>query len=221
MVAFDPKSTEILKPVVRGRDIRRFHVDWKGLWLIDSHNGYGTVPSIDITDYPAVKNHLDNFYARLERRYDKGNTPYNLRNCAYHADFSKEKLLWADMARFGRFAYSAEETYCNNKGYILTGKSLKYLCAILNSSLISWWARNFAATTGMGLTEWTIATVDRLPIPHIDPNGQNQMTRLVDVILQLGEDSKSLVANVEMQIDDLTHRLFGLTDEEAKVISSR
>ena len=85
LVAEDPKSAEILKPALRGRDIHRYQADWVGLWLIDTHNGYEDIPAIDVDEYPAVKSHLDNFYARLERRYDKGRTPYNLRNCTYTA----------------------------------------------------------------------------------------------------------------------------------------
>ena len=108
LVAADPKSAEILKPVLRGRDIRRYRARWANLWLIDSHNGYGTTPAINIDDFPAVKAHLDAYSPRLAKRHDKGTTPYNLRNCAYHAEFSKEKLFWADMANAGRFAFSDE-----------------------------------------------------------------------------------------------------------------
>ena len=167
LIAQDPQSEEIIKPVLRGRDIERYRARRAGRWLIDTHNGYDGVPAIQINDYPAIKAHLDSHYEQLEKRYDKGRTPYNLRNCAYHEEFTREKLFWADMAAKGRFAFSDGEAYCNNKGYIMTGKSLKYLCAVLNSSLITWWVRNMAATTGMGLTEWTIVTVERLPIPKV------------------------------------------------------
>ena len=68
---------------MRGRDIRRYQAQWAGMWLIDTHNGFSNVPAIDVNDYPAIKAHLDSFYDRLAKRYDRGNTPYNLRNCAY------------------------------------------------------------------------------------------------------------------------------------------
>ena len=61
------------------------------MWLIDTHNGYGGVPPIEIDDYPAIKTYLDDYYEQLEKRYDKGRTPYNLRNCAYHEDFIEGK----------------------------------------------------------------------------------------------------------------------------------
>ena len=190
------------------------------MWLIDTHNGYEDVPAIDVDKYPAVKSHLDNFYVRLERRYDKGRTPYNLRNCAYHANFEQPKLFWADMAKVGRFAFSERETYCNNKGYILTGESLKYLCAVLNSSLITWWVANTAATTGMGLTEWTIVTVERLPIPKVSIEKQKELVRSVGRILDGGNQDID-TRELEGQIDRMVYSLYGLTPAEVASIESR
>ena len=89
LCAEDPKSAEIIKPILRGRDIKRYQADWAGLWLINSQNN----PPINIENYPAIKNHLDAFYPQLEKRQDKGVTPYNLRNCAYLAEFEKEKIV--------------------------------------------------------------------------------------------------------------------------------
>ena len=91
----DYRSAEILKPVLRGRDIQRYRANWDRRWLITAHNGYGDIPPVDIGKYPAIKNHLDQFYEKLSKRQDQGNTPYNLRNCAYHGSFSQEKLFLA------------------------------------------------------------------------------------------------------------------------------
>lgn len=69
---------------MRGRDIKRYSYDWAGLWLINTHNGIkGKIPRIDINDYPAIKAHLDQFWDKIKTRADQGDTPYNLRNCAY------------------------------------------------------------------------------------------------------------------------------------------
>ena len=121
LIALDPRSEEIIKPVLRGRDIQRYRAKWADMWLIDTHNGYGGVPAIDIDEYPAVKAHLDGYYEQLEKRYDKGATPYNLRNCAYHAEFIKEKLFWIDLTEQGRFAYDDGEMFCVNSAYMMTG----------------------------------------------------------------------------------------------------
>ena len=134
------KYAEIIKPMFRGRDIRRYQANWAKLWLIDTHNGYDDgddVPTVNIDDYPAIKNHLDKFYSQLEKRYDKGKTPYNLRNCAYHEDFQKEKLVWAELCSSGNaFSYDTNGSFVLNTAYIMTGISLRYLLAILNSNTI-------------------------------------------------------------------------------------
>ena len=85
--------------------------------MIDSHNGYDNIPPIDIEDYPAIKAHLDKFYTRLKKRQDKGITPYNLRNCAYHAEFSKEKIMYPNMTKYLPFLYDDKNFYTNDKSF--------------------------------------------------------------------------------------------------------
>ena len=75
---------EKISPILRGRDIKRYGYVENGLFLINTHNGIkGKLPRIDINDYPAVKAHLDQYWDKISVRSDKGDTPYNLRNCAY------------------------------------------------------------------------------------------------------------------------------------------
>ena len=106
----DPRSAEIIKPILRGKDIKRWRARWAKLWLIDTHNGYGNVPAINVDDYPTLKSHLNGFNGRLTKRYDKGSTPYNLRNCAYYEEFAREKLIldgvWSGA---GRFAFRRQQ----------------------------------------------------------------------------------------------------------------
>ncbi len=219
LIAEDPDSADLIKPILRGRDIRRYRAQWAGQYLIDTHNGYGHVPAVDIDDYPAIKKHLDGFYRQLERRQDKGRTPYNLRNCAYHEDFAKEKLIWMHMAPIGRFACSGRDTICNQKAFMVTGNSLRYLCAILNSKIITWLVKNTAVTTGMGLTQWDKFTVERLPIPKIPATEQRPFIRLVDAILAAKRtDPKADTADLEAEVDQLVYRLYGLTDEEMAAV---
>ena len=219
LIAEDARSCEILKPILRGRDIGRYRAQWAGLWLLDTHNGYGGVPAININNYPAVKRHLDNFYPQLERRQDKGITPYNLRNCAYHAEFAKEKLVWMDMSPEGRFAFSGSETYCNDKGFILTGASLRFLCAVLNSTLITWLMKNTALTTGMGLLQWKKFAVERLPIPRIPVAEQYPFIRLVDDILTAkSADPSADTSEQEAEIDRLVYTLYSLTKQEGQTV---
>lgn len=85
LIAADPKSAELIRPILRGRDIKRYGFEFADLWLINTHNGIKDkkIPPVDINEYPAIKVHLDNFWDAISKRYDKGDTPYNLRNCIY------------------------------------------------------------------------------------------------------------------------------------------
>ena len=215
LVAADPNSADIIKPVLRGRDIQRYQAQWAGLWLIDTHNGYDDVSAINIEDYPAIKNHLDKFYPNLEKRYDKGKTPYNLRNCAYHEDFEKEKLVWMDLTEHGRFAYDAEGMFCVNTAFMMSGQAIKYLCAILNSRLITWFMGNTALNSGMGVTRWIRSSVETIPIPKISADRDDLIATIVDYIIYLKKQSSTdslMVKYFEQIIDGLVYEIY-LTDE--------
>ena len=220
LIQEDPSSVDIIKPVLRGRDIRRYRVQWAGLWLIAPHNGYDHVPPVAIRNYPAVKAHLDRYYPQLAKRQDKGKTPYNLRNCVYYEEFKKEKLFWMEMSDKGRFAYSDSEMYCQDTGFIMTGEALKYLCAMLNSSIVTWYIQNNALTTGMGLARWKKFIVERLPIPRITTAKQLPFIRLVNDILQArATNPVADTSELEEEIDWLAYDLYGLTDEETAVVA--
>ena len=219
LIAADPNSADIIKPVLRGRDIRRYHAPASGRFLIDTHNGYGKVPAVNIDNYPAVKTHLDQHYPQLEKRQDKGRTPYNLRNCAYHADFAKEKLIWMDLTEQGRFAYDERRMFCVNTCFVMSGQSIKYLCAVLNSSLATWFMKNTALNSGMGVTRWIGFTVETIPIPKITAAKQRPFVRLVDQILKAKTaDPDADTRHLEWEIDRLVYDLYGLTEEEDTAI---
>ena len=79
--------------------------------------GYLSKP-INVNDYPAVKKHLDEFYIQLEKRTDKGDTPYNLRSCAYVEDFDRPKIVYPNMTKFLPFIYDEEGFLTNQKCFI-------------------------------------------------------------------------------------------------------
>ncbi len=219
LVAEDPRSSEIIRPILRGRDIHRYQAKWAGKYLIDTHNGFGNVPAISADDYPAIKAHLDMFYPTLEKRQDKGITPYNLRNCAYHEDFAKEKLFWMDLTENGRFVYDNGKAFCINTVYMMSGKSVKYLCALLNSSLITWHMKNTATTSGMGVTRWFIVSVAKIPIPKVSDTEQRHFIALVDEIIEAkSADPDADTWYLEVQIDALVYDLYGLSEEETTKI---
>lgn len=219
LIAEDPRSAEIIKPVLRGKDIQRYRAQWAELWLIDTHNGYGNVSPINVDQYPAIKDHLDQFYERLALRQDKGRTPYNLRNCAYHDEFIKKKLLWMDLTERARFAYEGGTMFCVNSAYMVSGTPLKYLCAVLNSELITWFIKNSALNSGMGVPRWVKFTVERLPIPRLDAERQSLFVQLMDRILSKKAFSLDAdVSEVEEDINRQVCRLYELTPKETEAI---
>lgn len=229
LVSEDPKSAEIIKPVLRGRNIQRYQAQWNGSWLIATFPALG----LKIDNYPAVKRHLLSFgKQRLEQsgkrlpngarsRKKTSNAWFEMQDtCAYHAEFVKEKLFWIDLTEQGRFAYDDGEMFCVNSAYMLTGDSLKYLCALLNSALITWFMQNSALNSGMGTTRWVRFTVDRIPIPRIDTVGQQPFIQAVNEIQrasQTGADTSVL----ESDIDSLVCELYGLTEDEIRATTEK
>ena len=145
LIAEDSRSAELIKPLLRGRDIQAWMPEWDDLYLINPHNGVkgmGIAP-IYIDDYPAVKQHLDRFLDKLSKRIDKGITPYNLRNCDYIDEFSKPKIMYPNMTSLFPFIYDEKGFFGNDKTFMITANddtvNLKYLTTILNSRLWKLW----------------------------------------------------------------------------------
>ena len=144
-------NSEIIKPILRGRDLNRYYVDYSDLYLINTHNGYKEKSAVNIEEYQYIKEHLDTFQPQLTKRGDKGITPYNLRNCAYVDDFFKEKIIYQEMVHESSFSYHEKGAmFCLDTGRIITGESLKYLLCILNTKLFFYCVKNFYGGGGLG-----------------------------------------------------------------------
>ena len=199
-------------------------------WLIT------TFPAleIDIEKYPAVRDHLLSFGKdRLEQSGKslpgEGKSRKKTKHAwfetadviAYHQEFQKERLMWRDIAKIGHFAYFDEPIYCTNTAYIITGKSLKYLCAVLNSQLVAWYMKNTASDLGKDAIRWFRTFVRRIPVPHPTPSQEASLVRLVDAILtKKRSDPEADVSALEEQIEDQVCRLYRLTDEERAAVSA-
>lgn len=190
LISKDPKSTDIIVPILRGRDIKRYHIEFANLWLINTHNGYLDNERINVNDYPAIKEHLDKYLPKLEKRYDKGDTPYNLRNNVYLDDFLKPKLYYPDIAQRLSFSYD-ENTFCNNTGYFInTGD--KYLLSILNSNLINFYYKKISAQLGnSGIRSFTIY-IENIPIPKIPLEDQQPFIEKADQMLLLNKELQEI-----------------------------
>ncbi|GAA8751374.1 class I SAM-dependent DNA methyltransferase [Helicobacter pylori] len=224
------KRTEaLIKPVLRGKDIKRYSYEWASLWVINTHNGYTSnlkfkIPPIDIEKYPATKAHLDAHWDTIATRCDQGDTPYHLRNCAYLEDFEKEKIVYpCIMAKEPCFVYEEKGFYAPAPANIITGDKIeiKYITALLNSKCIYFAMRKFYMGGGIE-GELKTNNLEKIPIPKITPQNQKLADKITDgakAILEAKEkDPKANTQELEKEIDALVYQLYNLTDEEIKII---
>jgi adenine-specific DNA-methyltransferase len=229
----DPKSAQIIKPILRGKDIKRYQAQWAGLWLI------ATLPAckIDIKKYPAVKKYLESFGKRLHQtgeiagkdefgntiksRKKTGNKWFETQDqIAYYKEFEKEKIIYPNMSKFLPFFLDNTGAFTNQKCFIITGTSLKYITTWLNSSLFEYLAR-FWFPMLMGDTyEPSKVFFENVPIPQIPKTQQKPYEKLVDQIQKQkkqGKDTKPL----EKQINQMVYNLYQLTPQEIKLIETK
>ncbi|WQZ74563.1 class I SAM-dependent DNA methyltransferase [Helicobacter pylori] len=225
------RTKELIKPILRGKDIKRYSYEWAHLWVINTHNGYTSatkskIPPIDIEKYPATKAHLDAHWDTIATRCDQGDTPYHLRNCAYLEDFEKEKIVYpCIMAKEPCFVYEEKGFHAPVPANIITGDKteIKYLTALLNSKCIYFAMRKFYMGGGIE-GELKTNNLEKIPIPKITTKNQELADKITDCakqILALKEkDSKANTQGLEKEIDALVYRLYNLTDEEIKIIEN-
>jgi hypothetical protein len=216
LIEQDPKSEEIIRPILRGRDIKRYGYEFADLWLINTHNGVKEkgIKPIDIEDYPAIKNHLDKHYIELEKRADKGETPYNLRNCAYTEDFYKQKICWKAVGRNLAFSLVESGTFITAPACFFTSDkvSLDYLLAVLCSSYAKYFIYNNSDTTGAGDIMLNIQSLEKLPVPKPTKEIEEKIIFLSNNIHRINE--------AENEIDNLIFQLLDLEEVEIQFISS-
>ncbi|GHQ47235.1 type II restriction endonuclease [Helicobacter pylori] len=228
------RTEALIKPILRGKDIKRYSYEWADLWVINTHNGYTSalkskIPPIDIEKYPALKSHLDSHWDTIATRSDQGDTPYHLRNCAYLEDFEKEKIVYGEIVQEPRFYLDNGECslgyfYAEATSFILTGEHLRYLLGMLHSKLITFAFKTFYAGGGLGESGYRYkkAFIERLPIPKITPQNQELADKITDcaerILKSKEKDPKANTQRSEKEIDALVYQLYNLTDEEIKII---
>ena len=223
LIAEDPKSAEIIRPILRGRDIKRYTYDFADLWLINTHNGIkekGLKP-VEINDYPAIKQHLDKYYTQLVKRTDKGDTPYNLRNCAYMEDFNSQKIIWIELVDKGRFALDVSDNYLTLNGtFIMIGEDLEFICSILNNPVSSWHFNTFCISSGVGTNQWRELYVKELYIPNIPKHEQQPLLDIFNELMIL-EKTKQNIDHKIKEMNNMVYSIFKLTPEEIAFIDAQ
>lgn len=215
MLSKDEHCKEILVPHLRGRNIKQYQINWEGFYLINSHNGLKEekLAPVDINDYKPIKEHLDAFYERIEKRADKGDTPYNLRNCAYLRDLEKKKIIYPNLAIQLGFYLDTEGYYVNEKAYMIVGKHLGYLTAFFNSALFRHcFTDDFPIIQGGG-RELRKNVFERIPVKDVTDEEDAEYERLVMEIQQMKSTGQT-TAEKEHELDLMILAHYGIIDPE-------
>ena len=231
LVAQDSRSSEIIKPLLRGRDIKRYHIQWAGLYMLAT--GY----DLDIpSDYPAIYNHLKTIGEQIESREtrarrkglfnrdDQGANWWNLRACAYYPEFEREKIVWQEMATEGAFLIDRNRFYSLDTTRILTGKNLTYLVGILNSKFFLFAFKNYYAGGHLGARgiRFKSEFMKPFPVPPITEANQHLVaqieTRVDRILAAKNADPGADVSELENQIDQIVYSLYDLTPEEIAIV---
>ena len=237
------KRTEaIIKPILRGRDIKRYYYEWAGLWVI------GTFPALklNIENYSSLKKYfLDNFDIRqLEQSGKKyPNLGFNARKktgnkwfetqdqIAYYPEFEKEKVVWNRITNEVIYSFIDKKFFVLDSTFFITGTNLKYLIALLNSKIILVWMKHNLATLGEGMYGAKIY-VEKIPLPPITTSNQPIVTQIETLVSHILTAKKPASASSafnaqadtshwEREIDQLVYRLYELTEEEIKIIENK
>lgn len=213
------RTSKIISPILRGRDIQVYYYKFADNWIINTHNGVqNKFPRIHVEDYPAIKKHLDKYYTKLKNRATKGDTPYNLRSCAYLEDFYNPKVIWKRIGSIIRFSYDDKGSFGLDSTCFIASKHAKFLCCILNSKLGHFMLKN-APRTGTGDLILSVQAISPIPVPKgID---ETPFEDLVDRLLSEKEnDINADVSNIESTINELVYSIYDLSDNEIKIIEN-
>ena len=200
------RTAEIIRPILRGRDIRRYGYEWADLWLINTHNGVkDSLERVHIEDYPAIKQHLDYYWDKIESRADKGDTPYNLRNCAYVDEFSKPKIVWGNLNTRGSYAMAPENMFINAPACMIVPGS-QYILAMLNSKVADYYIRNLGVVRNGGFFEYKPMFVEQIPVPI----PREEVAASIEGIFN--SDAPDELKN--KQLEEIIESMFDFTEQE-------
>ena len=228
LIAEHSSSTEVLKPFLRGRDVKRWQVNFAEQYLIkieSSENrahpwsGKTAAEAEDIfaNTYPAIHAHFESFREKLINRYDQGKYFWELRACAYWDDFEQTQIVWGNLAQYPKFAFADAGFYLSAPATMMVSDS-KYLLGILNSRITRYLVSQSAAERQGGFLEFKPMYISLLSIP--DPPENEEISALVSQILDAKHtDPDADVSKLENEIDQIVYLLYDLTPEEIAIVA--
>lgn len=222
----DPNCKEILKPFLAGRDIKRYQQPKSDKYLIFTRRG------IEIDKYPSILNHLHKFKNQLEPKPKdyiggdwKGRKPgsykwYEIQDAVdYYEEFEKEKILWPGISHeVASFSLDINNYYGNDNNQMIISSD-KDLYGILNSKVSEFFLRSICDFVRGGFARLKIVYVEKIPIPNVSESESRLVSEKVLQILELKKtDPKADTSALETEIDQLVYELYGLTEEEIKIV---
>jgi len=249
LIAEDPRSKELIKPFLLGREVKRYITPTTLNYLIIMPRGWtrkemkagrreiSTQQAWNWLQkhYPAIANHLLPFREEAEKRYDKGEYWWELRACDYYDEFLKPKIVYPNICKQPEFTFDNNGLFTNQKCFIIPINDL-YLLGILNSKVMLFLFKMNLPKLRGGFFEPSYVFFKNFPIHFIDDSNTieiQQKNRVVELVLQMLALQKQLsTANTpnekvmlqrqidatDAQIDGLVYRLYGLTEEEIKIV---
>jgi len=225
LIGADPKSAELIRPILRGRDIQRYSYCFADLWLIS------TFPSrqYDIDEYPAIRDYLLTYgINRLEQtgkqyivngekvkaRKKTNNKWFETQDSiSYWNDLAKQKIIWGEISDKPKFAIDVNGEYTPEATtFMMTGTHLKYLLCFLNSTLSEYYFAKIGTTTGMGTLRWKKYLIETLPVPKTDEKTMADLEQLIDEMLSDKE-------NYEYYVESINEKIYSIFQFNAQEIA--
>ena len=223
LIAESSNSAEIIQPILRGRDLKKYSYEFSNQWVICTFPSLG----LDIKNYPSIMAYFEKIGRKrlaqsgIEGSRKKTNNQWfeTQDSIAYWQDFNKPKIVWGEISDKPKFAFDDSNYYAEATTFLMTGEKLKYLLAILNSKLSEWYFNQISTTTGMGTNRWKKYKIEMLPIKEPTEIEELLLEKIVNQILTAKKlDPKADTTALETEIDQLVYQLYELTAEEIKIV---
>ena len=226
-------NKNVIKPVLRGRDIQKNFIDFNQLYLL-------YIPwDFKINQFPELKEYLTSFKKELSNRSEVKNGRYKwfaLHRYAsnYVEKFSEDKIVYSEIASEPRFSFDNENYFLDASGFIMNSNTinLKYLLSLLNSKLLFWYFKGVSPNLGGSGFRYQKVFVEQIPIIIAPLETQNKLIKFTDDLMELNKELaackipnkekllKLQINKIEEKVDRLVYELYDLTDDEIEIVES-
>jgi adenine-specific DNA-methyltransferase len=229
LIKENSSADKLLKPFLRGKDIKRWRVEFAEQYLISiessdnrdhpwSGKPMAKAESIFSEAYPSIYKWLLPQKEKLIKREDQGKYYWELRPCKYWGEFNKNKIVYQEIATYPHFAFDESRALTSKTAFFIPSDDL-FLLGILNSSLVLWFLKNTCSSIQGGAL--TMQTIYLSKVPIVTPSTQQPIIELVREILRtINNDNSTDVEKQQRQIDEIVYQLYSLTPDEIELVES-